>query len=398
MGEPILQFGTSRFLQAHVDLFVSQALDRGAAGQALGGITVVQTTGNPASAERVAALAGGNGYPVHIRGLRDGQRVEYEVTCRAVRQAFQADADWLALHEAMATDVRVIVSNTADRGWQLDERDGPHSVGDALHAPRSFPAKLLVLLHHRWRELPAADLSIFPCELVERNGDVLRDIVRGLALQWKLAPDFIAWLGDQCVWANSLVDRIVSQALQPIGAVAEPYALWAIERQPGLLLPCAHEDIVLTDDVGRYERLKLFLLNAGHTFLAERWLAGPRQRDATVLQAMTDPASWSELESLWAEEVLPVFDALKQRGEAEAYLVHLRERLLNPFLDHRLADIAQNHEQKKQRRFAPIVALATQLKCAIAQPRLRAALETSRLRTEFAGLRTSKTNMDALAR
>jgi len=41
MALPILQFGTGRFLQAHVDLFVSQALAR---GEALGGIAVVQTT------------------------------------------------------------------------------------------------------------------------------------------------------------------------------------------------------------------------------------------------------------------------------------------------------------------------------------------------------------------
>ena len=139
MGQPILQFGTSRFLQAHVDLFVSQALDRGEAGQALGGITVVQTTGNPGSTGRVAALATGTGYPVRIRGPRDGKRVEHDVTCRAVRRAWQADAAWPALREAIATDVRVIVSNTADRGFQLDDRDGPALIGDALRAPRSFP-------------------------------------------------------------------------------------------------------------------------------------------------------------------------------------------------------------------------------------------------------------------
>jgi len=381
MGQPILQFGTSRFLQAHVDLFVSQALDRGEAGQALGGVTVVQTTSNPASAERVAALAAGGGYPVRIRGLRRGQRIDETVTCHAVRQAWQADADWPALREAMATDVRVIVSNTADRGYQLDDRDSPALIEDRRQAPRSFPAKLLVLLHHRWLELPAAELSIFPCELVERNGDVLLELVRGLAAQWQLEAEFIAWLGQHCVWANSLVDRIVSEALHPVGAVAEPYALWAIERQPGLVLPCAHEDILLTDDLQRHERLKLFLLNAGHTFLAERWLVDQRARDETVRLAMNDAVSRSELESLWAEEVLPVFAALGQRTQAEAYLAELRERLLNPFLEHRLSDIAQNHAQKKQRRLAPIVALAGELQCGLAQARLRAALANTRVPT-----------------
>jgi tagaturonate reductase len=249
-------------------------------------------------------------------------------------------------------------------------------VGDPLQVPRSFPAKLLVLLHHRWRYLPAAPLSIFPCELIERNGDTLRELVANLAREWKLSQDFIGWMREHCAWANSLVDRIVSESLHPVGAVAEPYALWAIERQDRLELPCRHDAMVLTDDLERYERLKLFLLNAGHSYLAERWRRDGRAAEETVLQAMNDPGLRADLEALWHDEVLPLFEALGQRAEAEAYLVALRERFLNPFLAHRLADIAQNHAQKKQRRFAPVVALADKLGLGLAQPRLRAALAT----------------------
>lgn len=374
MGSAILQFGTSRFLQAHVDLFVSQALQRGASGAAVGGITVVQTTQNPASSQRLEALAAGHGYPVRLRGLRRGERVDETITCRAVERAIQADTHWPQLCDAMASDVQIVVSNTADRGYLLDERDGPQLIGDRSCVPRSFPAKLLVLLHHRWSVQPQAALSLFPCELVERNGDVLRGVVGTLARQWRLDDAFVSWLESHCVWANSLVDRIVSEAIHPVGAVAEPYALWAIEQQPGLSLPCMHEAMRVTDELERYERLKLFLLNAGHSLLAQQWLEQGRVEAETVLQAMTNPHRRSELESFWAGEVLPVFDALGQRAQAESYLVELRERLLNPFLAHRLADIAQNHEQKCLRRFEPIVSLATRLSCDIPQRRLRAAL------------------------
>ena len=43
MAFPIIQFGASRFPQAHVDLFVSQAF---AKGDAMGRIVAVQTTQN----------------------------------------------------------------------------------------------------------------------------------------------------------------------------------------------------------------------------------------------------------------------------------------------------------------------------------------------------------------
>lgn len=378
MAQPILQFGTSRFLQAHVDLFVSQALaQQEGAGKALGGITVVQTTHRADGSARIAALAAGNGYPVRIRGLQAGERVDRTVQCTAVKEALQAATHWPELRTAVsAEETRVIVSNTADSGYMLDTRDSVQSLNDGAAPPHSFPAKLLVLLHGRWQSHPEAQLSLLPCELVERNGDVLRDLVLGLAHDWKLPGAFSAWLRDHCVWANSLVDRIVSEAIDPIGAVAEPYAVWVVERHPRLVLPCEHPDIVLTDDLASHERLKLFLLNAAHTYLAECWLKGGRHSEETVREAMADAAMRGNLEALWMEEILPVFHIFGSAAHAQAlaYVANVRERFENPFLNHRIADIAQNHTQKKQRRLAPIAALVCSHGLPLTQPRINAAL------------------------
>ena len=94
----------------------------------------------------------------------------------------------------------------------------------------------------------------------------------------------------------------------------------------------------------------------------------------TVLQAMHDASMREALESVWTDEVLPVFDAMGQGDEAREYLSELRSRLLNPFLAHRLADIAQNHAQKTRRRIEPLLALASQRAPALAQPRLHATI------------------------
>jgi tagaturonate reductase len=372
LNHPILQFGTSRFLQAHVDLFVGQAMER---GEALGGITVVQTTNSAESALRIAALAAAPGYPVRIRGLQGGQEVDQTRQCHAIHAALHAQAHWPQLRQEMARgEVQVIVSNTGDQGFVLHADDTAAALDGCAGAPHSFPAKLLVLLHGRWLARPQAPLSICPCELISRNGDTLRDLLAALALRWQLPATFGTWLREHCVWANSLVDRIVSEPLHPVGAVAEPYALWAVERQARLVLPCRHEAIVLTDDLVPYEQRKLWLLNLGHTLLVEDWLRQGRPAGETVLQAMQAPAARAALEAVWADEVLPVFGAMGQRAGAEDYLASVRERFLNPYLEHHLADIAHNHAQKKQRRFGPVVALAKQLKLDLPQPRLRAGL------------------------
>ena len=72
MSGRIIQFGTSRFLQAHVDLFVHEARQ---AGQQPGPITVVQASGSADRAGRVAAFGAAEGYPVIIRGM-EGPRVK----------------------------------------------------------------------------------------------------------------------------------------------------------------------------------------------------------------------------------------------------------------------------------------------------------------------------------
>jgi tagaturonate reductase len=373
--QPIVQFGTSRFLQAHVDLFVSQALAAEAgASHALGGITVVQTTASAQSATRVAALATGAPYPVRVRGRQDGATVDQTLYGSAVRGALQAGTQWPQVRQAVL-HAQVIVSNTGDTGYALDLSDGPVMLVQDGAVPVSFPAKLLVLLYGRWQQRPDAPLSLLPCELVQDNGDVLRQLLIRLAQRWGLSQAFGVWLQQHCVWANSLVDRIVSQALEPVGAVAEPYALWAVQKQAGLVMPCQHPSIVLTDDLVRFERLKLFLLNGGHTYLAERWNALQRPPQQTVREAMVDRQQRAELEAFWLEEVLPVFDLLGQGPQAHAYLATVRERFENPFLAHRMADIFQNHAQKKQRRFAPVLALADQHGATLPLTRMRTALQ-----------------------
>ena len=368
---PVLQFGTSRFLQAHADLFISEAMQR---GEAIGGITVVQTTASAESATRIHAFNDGTGYPVLIRGLEHGVPVDETKRGWAVQRALQADHDWSEVRGIAVMQAEIILSNTGEQGFVLDPRDGEHLAGDFGQVPRAFPAKLLTLLYERWLLRPEAPLSLFPCELMSRNGDRLRDIVCALAARWKLPDGFISYMRDHCRWANSLVDRIVSEPIHPVGAVAEPYALWAIERQDGLLLPCRHDALVVTDDLDTFERLKLHLLNLGHTCLAELWLVEKGPAGMTVLDALGDPAMRQTLEAVWHEEVLPVFHARGMGDLAEDYVRQVRERFLNPYLVHRLADIAQNHDEKKRRRLIPVIENARELGLQIPQSRLRKAV------------------------
>lgn len=333
---PVLQFGTSRFLQAHADLFFSECATPLT-------VTVVQSSGDASRAGRLAALAAPEGYPVRIRGLSDGQPVETEQRVTSVRRTLSTATDWPEICRIAASEARIILSNTGDRGYLPQPADD----GPVFDQAMSYPAKLYHLLAHR-HAAGAAPLSVFPMELVADNGTVLRDRVMQIATAQGASDALTGWL-EQCIWANSLVDRIVSEPIEPAGAVAEPYALWAIGSAPGVTAPCDHPAIRMVADLDEIERLKLHILNLGHTVLADLWQAQGADPDRLVRQMMTG-APRATLDEIYATEVLPGFAAKGRLAEAQAYLAVTLDRFANPYLDHRMADIAQNHPQKVQRR------------------------------------------------
>ncbi|SEO84517.1 tagaturonate reductase [Methylobacterium sp. ap11] len=363
----VVQFGTSRFLQAHADLFIHEAR---AAGQEAGPVTVVQTSGSAARAGRVAAFGSPGGYPVIVRGIADGAPVERRITVTSIDRGLSAATDWDAVTALVVEEADILLSNTGDTGYAIPESDRGTGWLDA-HPPASFPGKLAQLLHRRW-QAGGRPLTVLPCELVHRNGRVLQGLVLDLAAEAGLPEAFSAWLREGATFTDTLVDRIVSEPIEPVGAVAEPYAIWAIERRPGLTVPCEHPCIVLADDLEPYERLKIHILNLGHTFLAEIWQREGRPADETVREILADPAVRARLDALYRDEVVPGFSARGMEAQARDYVAATLDRFLNPYLNHRIADIAQNHVQKVERRVDAFLAWVAETGAALPAPVLRA--------------------------
>ncbi len=359
---PILQFGTSRFLQAHADLFISEAL---ACGEGLGPITIVQSSGDAGRSRRLAALAAPTGFPVRILGIDCGRRIDRETRVTSVRRAVSSATDWPEIQRIAVEEAQVIVSNTSDSGWLPQ----PQDLAPEFSQQMSYPAKLMRLLRARFRA-GKPGLTLLPTELVARNGDALRR--RVLEIARTLDPACADWIAAEVVFGNSLVDRIVSEPLEPAGAVAEPYALWAIEEQPGLILPCRHPALRLVPDLDRIEKLKLHILNLGHSYLVAGWLASGGGGAPLVRDRLADPVLRAELETLYRDEVLPVFAAAGYGGEAVDYVATTLDRFANPFLDHRLSDIAQNHGEKTRRRIGALLDWAAELRLDLPARRLRA--------------------------
>ena len=233
--------------------------------------------------------------------------------------------------------------------------------------PQSYPAKLTAFLYKRW-ELKKPGFTIIPCELIDRNGDKLKEIVLRYANDWQLPTEFKTWIDTENVFCCSLVDRIVpgyprdnaeefwdKMGYQdPLMVKAEPFLLWVIEGPQSLKesLPLAKAglNVIVTDDMTPYRERKVHLLNGPHTAMVSLALLADIQ---TVEEVMKDADFRPFVDDLFSKELIPMVD-LPQK-ELESYAEQIKERFLNPFANHQLTSILLNSVSKFSARLLPIL-------------------------------------------
>jgi tagaturonate reductase len=349
----VLQFGTGMLLRALCAASIDAA---NRAGALTGRIVVVQSTphGNARAINAQDGL-----FTLVERGMENGAPVERTRLIGAISRALVADAEWEAVRQVAASpDLRVIVSNVTEAGFQ---RDG------------GFPARLTDALRARFERLPDGPLLfVIPTELVPDNGPQLATMVDELAGE----SSFRRWLSTHVQFCSSLVDRITTGAppadqraaleaglgyTDALITVAEPYAFWAIEADPRALRAAfpidAPASVVFAPDIGFYEERKLRLLNGTHTAVAPlAVLAGVR----TVREGVDHPGLGAFLRRLLFDEIIPATSL--PVDAAQEFARSVMDRFRNPWLDHEWRVILTNQEAKMRIRVVPlIVAFAQRL-------------------------------------
>lgn len=374
--EKVLQFGTGVLLRGLPDYFIEKANRAGVFG---GSIAVVKST---ASGGTDKFEQQDNLYTLHIKGLEKGNDVQEVLLISAISRVISAASDWNAvLDRARNPEVESIISNTTEVGIVFDEQDDPFA-----SPPASFPGKLTAVLFERYRTFNGAEdkgMVILPTELIDKNGDVLRDIVIALAERHQLGADFIDWIKNCNHFCNTLVDRIVPgslgaseqrQAEQQLGyrdalaIMAEPFCLWAIESshpRVSEVLSFARADkrVVITSDIQKFKELKLRLLNGSHTFACGlAILAG----FDTVKEAMADPVFSAYVKQVMHKEIIPTLVKIGlDREEASEFADHVIDRFSNPYLHHQWQSISTNYTSKMRMRNLPTIARYTELSDAV---------------------------------
>lgn len=134
-----------------------------------------------------------------------------------------------------------------------------------------------------------------PCELIDYNGEALRELIVRYAEEWALPAGFLPWLDQANVFCSTLVDRIVTgyprdetaQLEAELGYhdafldTAEHFYLFVIQGPQSLTQELRLDkyplNILIVDDIKPYKARKVAILNGAHTD-APRDKCGPSAR------------------------------------------------------------------------------------------------------------------------
>lgn len=359
LPEKVLQFGEGGFLRAFVDWMFHQLNKQGLFN---GRVVIVQ----PIAQGMVDKLNEQDGlYTLILRGLEHGKPTEKQEIISAVSRGINPYTDWQGyLACAENPDLEFIVSNTTEAGIAYDKNDSL-----ANTPPVSFPGKLTAFLYHRFRHFKGdatRGMVMLPCELIDRNGDNLKRTVLQTAENWGLPQAFTAWVEQHNIFANTLVDRVVTgyprdeageiqarlgyeDALLDTG---ELFHLWVIEAPQELAerLPFTQAglDVIWTDNMAPYRTRKVRILNGAHTgSIPAAFLYGLE----TVGEMMDHPVLGQYVRGLIGQELVPSISLDKQM--LTAFADDVVERFQNPYIKHYLLSILLNSSAKFKTRNLP---------------------------------------------
>ncbi|MBU3021692.1 mannitol dehydrogenase family protein [Aestuariibacter sp. A3R04] len=264
--------------------------------------------------------------------------------------------------DRMADEKTKIVSLTiTEGGYNIDPSSGnfvvdnPDIVKDIARpkSPTTVFGFLAAALKKR-REAGIKPFTVMSCDNIQHNGDMAKKMLLSFI---RLSDVVLAeWVEQHVDFPNSMVDRITpatTDADRDIVAelgltdnwpvVCEPFHQWIIEDKFSNVRPdWASVGAQFVTDVAPYEKLKLRMLNAGHSVLG---LVGALAGFDSIHSAMDGRGMRELLSVFMTKEVVPQLDAVKGI-DVLAYRDELLSRFSNPFIKDSLARICSQSSAK----------------------------------------------------
>ncbi|MDN3310631.1 mannitol dehydrogenase family protein [Microbacterium oryzae] len=265
--------------------------------------------------------------------------------------------------------IRVVTLTVTENGYSYSAATGHLDVAEAGIAadlrgglPRTTIGGLARGLQRRASD-GGSPVTILSCDNLAENGAHTERLVREFLqlLPGGEGDEALAFLDQAVAFPSSMVDRIVpsttdqlrddvSAALgrrDEIPVPAEPFSMWAIEDRFAAGRPAWEAGgAVFTDEVGRYEQMKVRLLNGTHSLIA---YLGALSGAETIPEAIVRPDIEGAARRVLANEYLPSIQ-VPSGVDIEDYERQLFDRWANIALRHRTSQVGTDGSVKLRQR------------------------------------------------
>ncbi|WP_299324145.1 mannitol dehydrogenase family protein [uncultured Maribacter sp.] len=290
-----------------------------------------------------------------------------------VEYMFAPENPKAVIHKIANPATKIVSLTITEGGYNIDEATGEFNLKNPLvqhdlanpENPKTVFGYLTQALKMR-KENQVKGLTIQSCDNVQSNGKVMKKTL--FAYVNEAQPDLLAWMEKHVSFPDSMVDRItpvttktdIEKLRNDYGiedawpAVCEPFIQWVIEDDFSTGRP--HWENVgaqFVNDVAPFEKMKLSLLNAGHSVLG---ILGALIGYDTIDQAVQDSDLNTFLRGFMDQEVTPTLSDLDGVNLTE-YKDSLIARFANINIKDQVARICSESSSK-----IPIFILPTVLK------------------------------------
>ena len=250
--------------------------------------------------------------------------------------------------------------NPATMEFNFNHPNVQHELNNPEQPKTVFGYLTAALRKRRENNLPA--FSIMSCDNIQHNGDIARQML--LAFAERQDPALAKWIKTEVSFPNSMVDRITPVTKQedinyientfalkdewPV--ICEPFIQWVIEDNFTIGRPSLEEvGVQFVADVTPYEKMKIRLLNAGHSVLG---IPGAVHGIDTINACMEDSIFSSFMRRFMDVEVTPILDNVKGI-DINQYKDTLEERFSNPNIKDSVSRICSESSAKLPKFLIP---------------------------------------------
>lgn len=325
-------------------------------------------------------------------GLREADRKMYDVLCKqdglytliiqhpdgtnktevigSIKEMLLApDSPELVIDKMAHVDTRIVSLTITEGGYNFNPQTGDfnfnnediqHDLSQPNNPHTVFGYLTAALKKRKLNAIPP--FTILSCDNIPHNGEVTRKMV--LAFAERQDVELAQWIDKEVAFPNSMVDRITpvtgptnisylkdNYDLQddwPV--ICEPFIQWVVEDnfcngRP----PLEKLAVEFVSDVIPYEKMKIRLLNAGHSVLG---IPGAIHGHGTINDCMGDDVFAGFMRQFMDKEATPVLDEIEGL-DFEKYKDSLEERFSNPNIKDSVSRICSESSAKLPKFLIP---------------------------------------------